>query len=194
MACEVPYEAKDSCKVGNNHPFVSIRSRALSCSALQLFTPWQMSWLLTWFLSVGWRTSEFFSYHAEAKGGTEYYHSDPLSALCHHGTPPFLSLWPPMSVLRGSFGQEVGHKPVISPSVYQSAIPSPHYLCQLPAYCLSSLNPFFFALLCDVGSGLCEHFSFAGWLNVRLCQWRALKGHFKAIVGGGASPPISSVH
>lgn len=55
-------------------------------------------------------------------------------------------------------------------------------VCQLPVYCPSSPNPFFFALLCDVGSGLHKHFSLASWLNVRLCQQRdsvkgTLQGH-----------------
>lgn len=137
-----------------------------------------MSWLLTWFFffpTKQKRTFESLSSHTETKGGLECYDSDlPCVSSCHAALR-FYSVAIPVC------GREGASCKVVSSQSFRwgTALFLPLHLlvcpplpsrCQVPVYCLSSPNLFFFALLCDVGSGLCKHFSFASWLNVRLCQ------------------------
>lgn len=98
------------------------------------FTLWQMSWLSTWFLSIGQkRTSEFLSHHTETKGGAE---------CCDAGLPlphppcyaTIFILWLTMLVLmegcilQGDLLPEFqlgsGAKPTASPSVQLPVCPS----------------------------------------------------------------------
>ena len=135
-----------------------------------------MSWLLTWYFFPRSRkelSSPFLPTQKLREASSATTQTLPVShpAMLLSTSIPWPSpcmgervhpaRWSPLKSFRWGTALFPPHHLLICP-------PRPS-LCQVPVYCLSSPNAFF-ALLCDMGSGLCKHFSFASWLNVRLCQ------------------------
>lgn len=163
-----------------------------------------MTWPLTWFFfSVKQkRTSESLSSHTETKGGSEcFVQTFPVS---HPATllPTFI-LWPNLCMMGGCLlqgGPLSSFKwgtSLLFPLHLLACPPLPS-LCQIPIYCLSSPNLFFFALLCDMGSGWdLDSVSIsplpAGFMLGFVSRGTELKGPCKAMEGEGVSFPISGV-
>ena len=163
-----------------------------------------MTWPLTWFFfSVKQkRTSESLSSHTETKGGSEcFVQTFPVS---HPATLlPTCILWPSLCMMGGCLlqgGPLSSFKwgtSMLFPLHLLACPPLPS-LCQIPIYCLSSPNLFFFALLCDMGSGWdLDSVSIsplpAGFMLGFVSRGTELKGPCKAMEGEGVSFPISGV-
>lgn len=141
------------------------------------------------------RTSEFLSYHTEAKEGAECCNSDSLSALSYCATPPFLFWGHPCCTLQDDLLPEF-HLGTRAKACYfplnltTSLLSLPLTICARYQHIASPLQ-IHSSLPCFVMGDLDSVNTSPLLAGLMLGPvWKVLKEHCKAIAGGGASFPF----